>query len=388
VRLTRTLGLASVACVLLLTVGCGISTSSKEDLTDTTESTPFIEISLTRGTLTDNGATPWYAEIGLGTPPQKLKYMLDTGTTNLWVTSTLCDTDACTVHSRFDSDASESCKILGDPTNPTAISFGPWGTMDMVLARDVLELDGETSPPLSIDVTLSLATRYEGSQFKSLACDGGLPLGSTPTSDAAHTQIVPELILAGEIEAPVVSFWFDPESEKGVCMLGGLDDRKYEASTLNIVETTPMNEYSDLWIVPVARYTVGAETILTDVPLALDTGSSRFKGDPELIDELRSAITDNGRLPDTVHGENPNLDAYPTLELEIGGEPYTLEPSEYFLEVSPGERKLGFHEMEGLNGILLVGSLLLDHHYSVFYFETDTPGTQAIGLAKPRIAAD
>jgi hypothetical protein len=41
-----------------------------------------IAVELKQGTLTDNGATPWYAEIGIGTPPHKLRFMIDTGTTH------------------------------------------------------------------------------------------------------------------------------------------------------------------------------------------------------------------------------------------------------------------------------------------------------------------
>lgn len=62
----------------------------------------------------DNGATSWYANIGLGTPPQtNLRFMIDTGTKNTWITSNLCNSSACAPHRKFDPAVSGSFKKMG-----------------------------------------------------------------------------------------------------------------------------------------------------------------------------------------------------------------------------------------------------------------------------------
>jgi len=94
---------------------------------------------LQRGPLTDNGATPWYTVLRLGSERQELKFAIDTGTTHSWVTSIQCTTQACLNHRRFDFRSSTSFKQLTSPYSPDEISFGPWGTMQVTLGSDRVE---------------------------------------------------------------------------------------------------------------------------------------------------------------------------------------------------------------------------------------------------------
>ena len=52
-------------------------------------------------------------KIGVGTPPQMLDVIFDTGSSNLWVTSSACDSVACRMHTRFDAAKSTSHKAVG-----------------------------------------------------------------------------------------------------------------------------------------------------------------------------------------------------------------------------------------------------------------------------------
>jgi hypothetical protein len=62
---------------------------------DTVNSVIF---NLSMGKFNNNGATPWISNIGLGSPAQPLRFMIDTGTMNTWITAAECDTDACLIH--------------------------------------------------------------------------------------------------------------------------------------------------------------------------------------------------------------------------------------------------------------------------------------------------
>ncbi|WP_438866986.1 pepsin-like aspartyl protease [Pseudomonas sp. L1(2025)] len=67
-------------------------------------------LAMQRGPYQNNGATPWYSTLHVGTPGQPLKLSLDTGTNITWVTSSLCASDRCQHYSagRFDYQASSS----------------------------------------------------------------------------------------------------------------------------------------------------------------------------------------------------------------------------------------------------------------------------------------
>jgi hypothetical protein len=83
----------------------------------------YVLFDLKRGMVTDNGATPWYAVVGLGTPAQYLRYMIDTGTTHTWITARCCMTEACLGHDRFDLASSSTFQWV-DSSSKT-IDLGP-----------------------------------------------------------------------------------------------------------------------------------------------------------------------------------------------------------------------------------------------------------------------
>ena len=80
-----------------------------ESGSDTAENDGSCLFALSKGLLRDNGATPWFARIALGSPEQPMTVMMDTGTSNLWVTSFCCSSAACaTKQYKYDYGESSS----------------------------------------------------------------------------------------------------------------------------------------------------------------------------------------------------------------------------------------------------------------------------------------
>ncbi|MCP4546671.1 MAG: hypothetical protein GY835_09440, partial [bacterium] len=65
----------------MTTTPCSSTDSPKVPAIDSiaTSKAPYVAFRMLRGALSDNGATPWYATVGLGTPAQELRFMIDTG---------------------------------------------------------------------------------------------------------------------------------------------------------------------------------------------------------------------------------------------------------------------------------------------------------------------
>ncbi|MBA1145949.1 hypothetical protein H0Z60_02640 [Ectothiorhodospiraceae bacterium WFHF3C12] len=344
-----------------------------------------VRFELSRGAVTDNGATPWTAVLGLGTPPQRLRFMLDTGTVNTWITSTACGTDACLAHGRFDPNRSSSFRASAEP--PKRVSFGPWGTMDVSLGGDVMVLDAiaeRTSATLTTRerLWLYLATHYAGAQFAALDCDGGLAI---PAVDCDRpTALLQQLYREGHLAAPLASFYFDAPRGNGECLMGAADPRRYDPATLNPLPLQPLaGAFDYLWNVPMQSLRCGGTTVVKDSALVLDTGSSRFKGGKSVIQRFLDAVTDDGRLPISV-SDPLELNEYPDIILELGGQAYVLTPADYFLHVASSRWEVGIHHLEGLpDEMLLVGSVFLDTVYSVFVVSPENGTGQGVILARP-----
>jgi hypothetical protein len=344
-----------------------------------------VRFRLTRGAIGNNGATPWSATVGLGTPPQLLRFMLDTGTVNTWITASACSSEACALHQSFDPSKSSSYRAGGQA--PKSVSFGPWGSMGVVLGDDVCHLrrgrEGEERMvALNEAMSLYLSVSYEGPQFAALDCDGGLAIPAEPCE--TPSALLEQLWKQKLIDHALASFYFDADRGIGSCVMGGVDIARFDPTTLNLLPMRPLEgALSYLWNVRLDLLQVAGATVTEAGSLVLDTGSSRFKGGCAVIGRMIDAITDEGRRPTTLSDPSA-LANYPDLELTLGGQLYTLTPRDYFLPVSSGEWELAVHYLEGLpDELLVVGSVFLDTVYSIFYYETLVPGQRAVGLATP-----
>lgn len=347
---------------------------------------PCIRFSLTRGAINDNGATPWITTLGLGTPPQELRFMLDTGTVNTWITANACTTDACKLHRAFDPGHSRSFRPGKE--GPKTVSFGPWGSMGVVLGNDVCHLQRghqgeERTVALNEAMSLYLSVSYVGPQFAALDCDGGLAIPAVPCEKPS--ALLEQLRHQGLIEQALACFYFDSVRGTGSCLMGAVESARFDPTTLNLLPVQPLaGELNYLWTVCLDRLEIAGATQAEGANLVLDTGSSCFKGGPAIIKRMIDAITNRGARPDQVSDKTALTD-YPDLRLMLGGRLYTLKPEDYFLPIAPSTWKLGVQYLEGLpDELLVVGSVFLDSVYSIFHYETLTEGRCAVSLAMPR----
>ncbi len=355
------------------------------------ELTPYIKkISSGTGVLTfklqrpyyepNNGATSWHAEIGLGTPAQSnLRFMIDTGTKNTWITSDLCSSTACAPHRKFDPASSHSYQKDGEQET---IDFGAWGSMTVTPSKDLIALPDLAAP---LEVEFDMATNYTGSQFQELICDGGIGIPCHIPTGPNSTLILNLLSKKGLIGATIASFWYDRETLKGEVQFGGINAKKFKRDTFNRVELMDFPEDLECWIVKLdsmnGLFADGStKNMLTNVAFALDTGSSQFKGDPKFIDAAKKVITNNGQYPEVIKSPGKISDyPYPVIELVLNGVSYKLPPEKYFIGVSETEWHLAFHFLADCENEFLVGTTFLETVYTVFDFDN-----RCLCLAEPQ----
>jgi saccharopepsin len=315
-----------------------------------------VTFTMQRGPFQNNGATPWYTRVQVGTPGQSLKVSMDTGTNITWITSSLCSPDRCQHFSagRFDHQASSTFTFTDCLQRP--YSFGPWGTMQVESGSDVLTLNNTALP-----IQLLLAADYTGTQFRQLDWDGGMGLPSSSAYvDGKSSFVFQALMNAGKIDPhqPFVAFDWDPASRRGVCQMGAVDAAKTRGPHLFL----PWSIYSKvrgveyIWSTPLASYTVGGDVLARNVTFALDSGSSQFKGDDRLMRQTLERIAQGGS-PTVVLG-------FADGEITLGADLYNV-----LIEDGPDKGKtLPQFEPLGLTDLVLVGSLVMEYCYTVYEY--------------------
>ena len=63
--------------------------------------------------LHDYSNAQYFGEIELGTPPQKFEVIFDTGSSDLWVTSSACKSPFCVFKSKYHANASSTHQVNG-----------------------------------------------------------------------------------------------------------------------------------------------------------------------------------------------------------------------------------------------------------------------------------
>lgn len=344
---------------------------------------------LQKGPFQNNGATPWYCEIGIGSPEQKLKMCFDTGSNFNWVTSSLCAEDGCKhyANARFNPTLSSTFEWISQDVQP--VSFGPWGTMQVKTGREQLSLPHHHIPPIFND--LFLATEYSGIQFEELDWDGGIGLPSTQSLPyiepvtphpfrGHHTNshsneefhFFLTLLKMGLIStsAPFISVQTDPSHDHPTGYIGfGTLDTSYSSSLeyLFLPWSCYQKEASYLWTTAHTSIKVNGNPIGSNMFFALDTGSSQFKGDDSVLTQVYN-LTKEGQLPVSITLSDDNGAEYG--ELNIPSEIYqcTIEAGK-----KEGQVISQFQGLQGADDMLLVGSVLMDHLYTVYEYEVISP---------------
>ena len=311
-----------------------------------------------RGPFQNNGASPWYVTLMLGTPGQHLKLAIDTGTNIAWATSSLCPEDQCEHYSasRFDYQASSTFFFTDCLQRP--YSFGPWGTMQVECGTDVLSVPQDTPLPIQ----LFLAAHYAGDQFKQLDWDGGIGMPSSSAYVASRSSfLLQDLLQAGRInpEHPFVAFDWNAKDKTGTCEMGGIDESKTQGPSLFL----PWSVYNKragveyMWSADLKSYSVGGEALAHNIKFALDSGSSQFKGDDNLMRQTLERIAQGGK---------------PKIVLGFADGEITLSADLYSILIEQGPQKgkrLPQFEPLGLPELVLVGSLVMDHCYTVHEYQ-------------------
>ncbi len=166
----------------------------------------------------------YYGQISLGTPEQKFNVIFDTGSSDLWVASSNCDS-SCGRHAEYNSDISSTYIVNGESFNITYAS----GPVNGYESQDVLTLGGlVVQNQIFAEVTNAAGL---GAAYKLGKFDGILGL-AFPVLSVNHVPTVFENVVdQGLVSSSEFAFYLgDSRLDKGELLFGGVDPKHYKGS--------------------------------------------------------------------------------------------------------------------------------------------------------------
>lgn len=86
--------------------------------------------------LTNFKNSQYVGSINVGTPPQQIDVIFDTGSSNFWITSSRCQDPGCLVHKSYDATKSNTHKKVGTRVE---VEFGS-GVIEGVFCKDTVQI--------------------------------------------------------------------------------------------------------------------------------------------------------------------------------------------------------------------------------------------------------
>ncbi|RKP04366.1 endopeptidase [Thamnocephalis sphaerospora] len=312
----------------------------------------------------------YYGEIGVGTPEQTFKVVFDTGSSNLWVPSTHCNSIACFFHKRFDESKSSTFQSNG---TKFAIRYGT-GSLEGIIGNDVLTI-GDIKIE---DADFGESSSEPGLTFALARFDGIFGLGYDTIS---VKQVVPpfyHMMNRNLIDEPVFSFWLnskDAGDEGGELVFGGKNPAHYTGE----IHYAPVRR-KGYWEVELEKLTFGGEDLdLDPVGAAIDTGSSLIVAPTTMVSLINKELGGKKNFAGQYVVDCSRIPEFPDFGFTFGGKEFKLTASQYILQVQ-GQCISGFMGMDippPMGPIWIIGDVFLRAYYTVYDY-----GSHRVGFAK------
>ncbi|EAU35123.1 vacuolar protease A precursor [Aspergillus terreus NIH2624] len=314
----------------------------------------------------------YFSEIELGTPPQKFKVVLDTGSSNLWVPSSECSSIACYLHNKYDSSASSTYKKNG---TEFSIRYGS-GSLSGFVSEDTLKIGDLTIK----EQLFAEATNEPGLAFAFGRFDGILGLGFDTISVNRIEPPFYKMVNQGLLDEPVFAFYLgdaNKEGDESVATFGGVDKSHYTGELIKI----PLRRKA-YWEVDLDAITLGDETAdLENTGVILDTGTSLIALPSNLAEMINAQIGAKKGFTGQYSVDCEKRSSLPDITFALSGHNFTIGPYDYTLEVQGSciSAFMGMDFPEPVGPLAILGDAFLRKWYSVYDL-----GNGAVGLAKAK----
>ncbi|NXA29938.1 PEPC protein, partial [Ibidorhyncha struthersii] len=142
----------------------------------------------------------YFGEISIGTPPQNFLVIFDTGSANLWVPSSYCQTPACGNHARFNPSLSSTFSGIGVAYT---LSYG-FGDLSVALGYDTVTIQNIVIRNQEFGLSLDEPSR----PFYYLDFDGILGMAYPGVGIGGYNTLMQNMLQQSQLAEPIFSFYY------------------------------------------------------------------------------------------------------------------------------------------------------------------------------------
>ena len=213
-----------------------------------------------------------------GSNDQEFMVTPDTGSSNLWVYSSKCQSRSCHLHRNYDSSGPDTYFADGRD-----FSMGTtFGTVDGVVSKDKCKLTDDVTATMSFGEITSVETKFLSPNLSRM--DGILGLGF----DAASVDNLPTFMTSTtDIEEKTFAFYLKDAHEESYMTIPGIDEDLglKEMATHKVIQPTLWN----LWLSQMSgpNGTINVEFYHATI----DTGLPMILGPNKIMEPLLEGVT-------------------------------------------------------------------------------------------------
>jgi len=316
--------------------------------------------------INDYENSQYYGEIALGTREQKFNVIFDTGSADLWVASSQCDS-SCGRHAKYDSSKSSTYVANGTSFD---IMYGS-GPVSGFQSIDTLDMGGlivKSQEFAEVTNAEGLGAAYKLGKF-----DGILGMAFGVLSVNHVTTPFDNLVAQGLVDSAEFAFYLgNSATDKGELVLGGTDPAHYtgDITWVNLLSAT-------YWEITMNGMSVAGTSYATNAKAIVDSGTSILTGPSESV----AAIAKQIGAKEIIEGEYMlacNYDTLPDFTFNIDGKDYVLTAYDYL--IPDGDLcMLGLMGMDipaPTGPLWILGDVFMRKYYTVF-----DSGNKRVGFA-------
>ncbi|XP_031420519.1 gastricsin-like [Clupea harengus] len=302
----------------------------------------------------------YYGAISIGTPPQSFQVLFDTGSSNLWVDSVYCNTQACTSHTQFNPQQSSTWTTSGQTFY---LPYGA-GSLSGQFGYDTVNLAGIVISNQEVGIS----TNEPGQNFVVAHFDGILGLAYPTISAGQQSPVVDTMMQQGLLQANMFSFYLSRDQSGGSeVSFGGVDPNKYQGQ----IYWTPVTSES-YWQIGIQGFQVNNQATgwcSQGCQAIVDTGTSMLTAPRQFISQLMQGIGAQQGQNGQAMVDCSQINSLPTLTFTINGVDFPLPPSTYITQngygCSVGITPTYLPSQDG-QPLWILGDVFLRAYYSVY----------------------